>query len=803
MSRSKKVFIAGISLILVLVVLLGCLPNKQGGFTCICAPLLSKLKGKTANPQTVPEQNTTESEQEPIDDADAPQPARTGDITTGRKVEIASQSINPTGGSIVVNKPGDPLDGFVIDVPPNTYTDSRTFKVSSAPIARQTFGDDIDPISPMITVENGGGYADGVMYVRVPVIVPEDSFAMGFIYDEKTGQLTGMPLADVDAESVTLSATHFCSFFISKIKKALLKKDIDSGFRPGIDDWQFRNVGSYIAPKGHCEGQALTALWYYCTQPDGKGLCLYGRYDNNGNEPATPDLWEDDSLGYRFCSVIQKELRFGDNVTITPGKATLDDFWTNLAGRAWDGVAGKWIDVPAVLSDELTFYVFAYTIRATRQPQEVGLWSDAGGGHAMIVYKVVGNALYVADPNYPRNTDRKIIFYSGEGKFKPYQSGANRKEIEKGNTKSYEKIVFQEKSTIVPWTTIAGHWAELKKKTIGNDKFPNYTIKYQDDKGSHYGLNGQWQELKDGYVCPTRKFHLYAEPIDLVVIRDGQRLPIDGDAISLEPGNNLLGILVIEQVGTDDEYVDFKYINVTYGNLAINPPNLEGAPDKEYTFTAKAEGPPAKARYEWTIDGTEQETETNVLKVNTSELDTSKTTPHLVTCKLYDASKPGSKAIAETSASLTVKKEAYIVLHIPSGEAGPDVKYVFTTDYNTVPKGAVFTWFVNGQKGTENVNGNRMTADPGYFKPGTYQIEVVAKWLDGSKKEQSVRDSGIFTVKAKEAKPVENTGSRCPCCGGPVETVNSETKRCKSCGVVITKSFQPVYDCPTINPFGK
>lgn len=215
----------------------------------------------------------------------------TGTISTGPEVDIATQNISPSGGVVEVTKPGDPLDGFVISVPPNSYADSRTFKVSSAPITRQTFGDDIDPISPMITVENGGGYADGVMYVRVPVKVPEDSFAMGFIYDEKTGQLTGIPLATADAESVTLAATHFCSFFISKIKKALLQNGVDSGFRPGIDDWQFRNDGSYIARGGHCEGQALTALWYYCTQPDGKDMCLYGRYDNNGNQPATPDLW--------------------------------------------------------------------------------------------------------------------------------------------------------------------------------------------------------------------------------------------------------------------------------------------------------------------------------------------------------------------------------------------------------------------------------------------------------------------------------------------------------------------------------
>lgn len=63
MSKSKKVFIAGVSLILALLVILGCLPNKQGGFSCIAAPLLSKIQSllpvakKTTSPSQAPPQD--------------------------------------------------------------------------------------------------------------------------------------------------------------------------------------------------------------------------------------------------------------------------------------------------------------------------------------------------------------------------------------------------------------------------------------------------------------------------------------------------------------------------------------------------------------------------------------------------------------------------------------------------------------------------------------------------------------------------------------------------------------------------
>jgi len=401
----------------------------------------------------------------------------------------------------------------------------------------------------MIIVDNGEEYSENIMYVRVSVKVPDGYFAMGFIYDDKSHQLEGIPMVGMDSQSVTLATRHFTGIFISMIEKALLKKDSDSGFRPGMDDWQFTNYGSYIAPGGHCEGQSLTAMWYYCTQPDGKDLALYNRYDNNGNKPATPQLWEDDSLGYRFCSVIQEENR--------PQFA--DDFWTHLMGKEWKLENNKWVlkDVPGI-GDEALFNLFAYSIRATGEPQEVGIYSKVGGGHAMIVYKAVGNALYIADPNYPGNTDRKIIYYSGEGKFKPYNSGANRKEIEAGNGKSYETIQYLTKTTVVPWDKIASHWAEFKNGTIGNDKFPQYTINAVDD-------TGKVVPLTDGFSTKNINLRVGAgtQGTDAVIYRDGKKLQLDDEKkIELIPGNNLLGFAIWGRVNNSWEYVDFKYFNV-------------------------------------------------------------------------------------------------------------------------------------------------------------------------------------------------------------------------------------------------
>ena len=145
--------------------------------------------------------------------------------------------------------------------------------------------------------------------------------------------------------------------------------------------------------------------------------------------------------------------------------------------------------------------------------------------------------------------------------------------------------------------------------------------------------------------------------------------------------------------------------------LTIDPPSLKGEPGKDYTFTAKTASPPARARYEWTMDGTLQASQTNVLKLDTSKLDTSKAVPHPITCKLYDAAKPGSTAVDEASASLTIIaplpivppasppiKQAYGILTIdpPRLKIAANKYGTFTAKMNNPPAKARYEWTVAG-----------------------------------------------------------------------------------------------------------
>ena len=666
----------------------------------------------------------------PVSSAITPAPPRgiTGTISTGKTVVAVTVPVLPSGGKVTVTDASSPIAGLEISVPANSYAESKQFKLSYAPVEKHSFGEAFNPVTPMITVDNGGGYAQELIEVRVPVEVPEGNFAMGFLYDDKTKKLEGLPTLARDANSITVGTQHFSNVIISMIPETNLKPDIDSGFRPGIDDWQFTNWGSYIAPGGQCAGQSLTAMWYYINQPDGKDMTLYGRYDNNGNKPATPGFWQDDSLAYRFASVVQTDVS-GD--------------WGASLFRSQRGV-----------NDELAWKSFAYSIQLTGEPQFASILSSEGG-HAIIVYRIFQGDLYVADPNRPGNTERRIEYKNG--KFTPYDSALKSG----GNGIIFDKIGYAAKTAMVDWSTIAQHWTELKNKTIGDDKFPQYELVYVDSENNPH-------PLKDSLVSPTKSLYIVSRfPADEYITvdywRNGVLLPTKGERIELEPGKNVIGVLVSKAVQGKQEYVDFKYINVTFGALTIEPEALDGEVNKDYTFTAKTESPPDNARYDWFIDGDNVKSgPANTLTTKFKSADS-----YSIEAKLFD--KDGKEiASGEAQASIKEPLAPVTATPTPTRSGHPIVtsfsypttfplnaeqmlidqtalnssSYAFSVKVSGGKPPYTYTWTGNNQviyEGTQyatvNLNVSQMR-----FNGGSYSVsftvhdsaDTYAKWIGGS-----------------------------------------------------------------------
>ena len=507
-----------------------------------------------------------------------------GTLSVGDAVAVAAATIGDSGGTITVGDAGGPLAGLDLQVPSGAYGTPRDFVVSYRPITGHSYDERIKPISPLISIENGGEYADQVMSLKVPVDVPEGQFAMGFFYDEDTGVLEGMPLLAEDDVSVTIGTRHFSEFFISSIlQSVLLNITVDSGFRPGVDDWQFTNYGSYIA-RGHCAGQSISAIWYYYERKLRGEADLYGRYDNYlSDEEKTPDLWKDDNLAYRLASTVQKDI----------------DFYTLSAELSYSVVG---------IADTLQLLSFAYAFHVTHNPQLVGLVDSVQDiGHAIVAYKIDRGTIWIADPNFPgeKSADGKIEFVNGA--FKPYRSALSAD----SDPTNFDKIGYLAVTAFVDWEAVGARFAQMENGAVGNEYFPAYDFSGRSDAAPDP------LPLVDGVSFPDDKFALdWASTFDLrgVVYREGQLLPLSGLVVPLQPGENKLGIAISGLTGTDAKgndiykYIDFYRVTVIYNKVTISPDPITGNAGDDLSMTATMPAQVTDARYEWDYgDGTPKE----------------------------------------------------------------------------------------------------------------------------------------------------------------------------------------------------
>ena len=405
-------------------------------------------------------------------------PPRSDNLTLGKPRALLSETIGASGGTLVVQQPDSAVNGMSIAVPANAYPEDKTFNISARPIEGHKLGPDFTPLTPLIRIDNGHAFADEQMTVEIPIRLAEGQFAMAFYYDERTGQLEGLPVVDLRADRITVIAQHFSDVVVSAISlSSLLDTDVDTGFAPGVDDWQFVNDGSTIAQGGHCAGQAFSMMWYYYERRLGAGdRPLYGRWDNNDYGFGTIDYQWDDSWGYRMASVVQRIHRWND------GRKA-------LAGL---GAA----------SDTLTWYSFAYAMRITGEPQYVSIGrhvptndgKQARRGHALVAYRIEKGQLWIADPNYPSKADRAIQFENGA--FLPYASGARATDIAANGVSIYPEIRYMAKSALVNYDAIGQEYERLLEGKVGEGHFPAHLISYVADVNPTTG-DIVWKDLPE------------------------------------------------------------------------------------------------------------------------------------------------------------------------------------------------------------------------------------------------------------------------------------------------------------------
>jgi len=531
--------------------------------------------------------------------------------------KVLVNTTSAAGSTIIVNSNNSMINGMKIIIPPNCFSGSRKFIISTYDIKEHKFGELLKPISPLIKIKSNGGYADGIYEVTVPVVIENGSFPLVFIYDENNGKLEPLPVQRYDASSVTFATRHFSTstlfsktakskiptiqsddgyslILVSSLQESIINQTpvISTGFKPGVDDWEFPNYGSYIAPRGHCAGQNMAAFWYFYEKR------LKGAPGLHNLMSDVDNIWEDNNRGYRFCSVIFRDLSW---------EGTFIDFFE------------KYIDKNQSL-DKLKFYLIAGAMLITGEPQGIGIYRVSGqdstgkdlySGHDLICYQIEPSAgkIYISDPNYPA-VGQTIYFKNG--KFEPYQASSEARM----SKYTYPYITYYAKTAYIEWDKIANRWKEVEDYKIGNDKFPTCFLVTPDFGGfnltDEFNYNNdtlnirvEAPTLEVSHIVNNKKYAAIT-----VFDENGTKLTNTSYNIKLnfqKPGIIKLGLLIegYRLNRKDDNnnyiplYIDFKWIKINYTkyNIQILPKEMKGEPNVEYTWNLDISELPKDYKY--------------------------------------------------------------------------------------------------------------------------------------------------------------------------------------------------------------
>ena len=130
-------------------------------------------------------------------------------------------------------------------------------------------------------------------------------------------------------------------------------------------------------------------------------------------------------------------------------------------------------------------------------------------------------------------------------------------------------------------------------------------------------------------------------------------------------------------------------------SLSIAPPTLAGETNNPYPFTAKADSPPAGARYDWYLDGSRTQSSTSTRYEASFKSEGS----HKVSVKLIDSA---GEEIQEAKADVTISGGSKSALHIDLSvleNLRPSQTFTLTATVENIPASVSklkFSWFSPG-----------------------------------------------------------------------------------------------------------
>ncbi|NOT08184.1 MAG: hypothetical protein HOP28_08255, partial [Gemmatimonadales bacterium] len=225
-------------------------------------------------------------------------------------------------GTIAVTADG-PLKGTTLEVPSGAFPSSIRWSLE-----QRSAGD--WPLRPGITTvgaamqitSTASGMAAVPLKLTLPAPLREGFQRFILIRNPVTGAVDVLPTAASSPTTVTALAPHFfgnalefaratasnrarlvaggydAMVVVADIAQADLDRDFDTGFRPGVDDWEFRSVRTELVPEGMHFGKQLSAMVHFAYRKASHGA-LWRKY-----QEATPIVGSN-RLGLRVTSLFE------------------------------------------------------------------------------------------------------------------------------------------------------------------------------------------------------------------------------------------------------------------------------------------------------------------------------------------------------------------------------------------------------------------------------------------------------------------------------------------------------------------
>lgn len=315
----------------------------------------------------------------------------------GNDVEVASQSVDDSGGTITVSGTGTYLDGTKVTFPAGALPGAMEITVGyNDGTVVLPEGVTTSSSQKTITIHtNGSTSFSQPVEITIPYTDDQDIPIPSYV--DMNGQLHSVLVKNIDATSKTLTFVTFHASTWTLLGHLFGTPDLDSEFRPGDDGFKIVNYGSTINNGGECFGMTMFAQWYYDQKMASNGE-FYSKYmDRVGTDSSGNNLTGQDVIATRAHSAANQSWN-----------------WTNYV-------------VPNInTSDEYRYEQIIDSLRSSHRPVIIAMWDrsqedDWLHGHAVLAYGAdeADGQIFIYNPNDPGSTST-INYNSDTKQFENY-----------------------------------------------------------------------------------------------------------------------------------------------------------------------------------------------------------------------------------------------------------------------------------------------------------------------------------------------------------------------------------------------